>query len=643
MGLLLVAAAPALLYWAFLHTAPDRFPFRRTLVSASLAFGLLVLVITELLSVVRGISTTGILAAWLVVDAALLVVVLRLGPPAALGAIARPRLTTTEWIAATAAAAIASLTALIAVLAPPNDWDAMTYHMARVAHWIDNASVAFYPALYMAQLYQGPWSAYATLSVQLATGSDQLVNLVQWVAFVGSATVATLVTAQLGGDRRAQLLTALFVMTVPMAVLQASSAQDHLVVSFWLLSLASLVLAARERLDWRVAVEGGACVGLAILTKSTTYVLAAPFILWALVALARTGGRAAVRRGLLAGVIVVAVNGVHWSRNGEAFGSPFGSTVETGWHVIDGLTPKTFAERLIQESTLQLSLPASMASKAEGFLRSASARVGLDLDDPATIIGSRWSIPPLSTHEDYTGNFVAALVVSGAALVVIARRRRLVLPYLVAVGAAYLLFVALTRWEFYDSRLLLPLFLLAAPVVGVGLAGLSARSAVALSLALTVAAVPWLVRGKARPLVGPANVFTTPRDAQYFVNRPELAEPYARSAEAITRTGCRDVGLTVKGNDPWEYPLWRLLAAAGQGTTLAGVAIDNETRRVVPPRTIHPCAIVAVGLPDDATFIYGGHVYDRSTLAGPVQVYPSSSTAAGHSDGRARSGARPLE
>jgi hypothetical protein len=50
-----------------------------------------------------------------------------------------------EQLMALGVLALGLVTLVTALLAPPNNWDSMTYHMARVAHWKQNRSVDFYP------------------------------------------------------------------------------------------------------------------------------------------------------------------------------------------------------------------------------------------------------------------------------------------------------------------------------------------------------------------------------------------------------------------------------------------------------------------------------------------------------------------
>jgi hypothetical protein len=55
----------------------------------------------------------------------------------------------------------------------------MSYHLARVAHWGQNHTVAFYPTHIVRQLYQPPWAEYAMLHLYILAGGDRLANLVQ--------------------------------------------------------------------------------------------------------------------------------------------------------------------------------------------------------------------------------------------------------------------------------------------------------------------------------------------------------------------------------------------------------------------------------------------------------------------------------
>ena len=62
------------------------------------------------------------------------------------------------WIAV-----VVALTGAIALFAVPITWDSMTYHLARVAHWAQDHTVAFYPTHVVRQLYPPPWAEYAML------------------------------------------------------------------------------------------------------------------------------------------------------------------------------------------------------------------------------------------------------------------------------------------------------------------------------------------------------------------------------------------------------------------------------------------------------------------------------------------------
>jgi hypothetical protein len=154
---------------------------------------------------------------------------------------------------AASAAAIAVVNTTIALIATPNNWDSLTYHLPRIEQWIQQRSLTDFPTVEIRQIVSNPLAEMLILHFRLLAGSDQLDNLVQALAFVGSIATSALVARRLGAPRNGQILAALYIATLPMAILQSSSTQNDLVVSFFL-------LATVERL-----LHGAVRVGLATL------------------------------------------------------------------------------------------------------------------------------------------------------------------------------------------------------------------------------------------------------------------------------------------------------------------------------------------------------------------------------------------
>ncbi len=258
----------------------------------------------------------------------------------------------------------------------------------------------------------------------------------------------------------------------------------------------------------------------------------------------------------------------------------------------------------------------------------------LDLNDPAVAWLGKWAVPAFGTNEDTTSNLLAFVLIGAVAVfVAVTWRRRGIAPiYLVAIVAGAVLFVGYVRWQPWNSRLQLPLFILAAPLLGIVAADRRKAATLALAAALVVASTPWLIAGAARPIVGPNSVLTTDRTAGYFVNRPELQAPYEAVVGAIQTAGCTDVGFAERGDEHWEYPLWRLLNPGERTISFRDVDVANETSNLETGTA--PCMIVFV----DGQFVdgqpqtsgvsrspwaaeYRGVRYETVLTAAPVYLY----------------------
>ncbi|MEH1054957.1 hypothetical protein V6U89_07045 [Micromonospora sp. CPCC 206171] len=171
---------------------------------------------------------------------------------------------------------------LVALLAEPNNFDSQTYHLPKVEHWVAQGSLDFWPTAIHRQVTIPPGAEYLLLHLRLLTGGDALHNLVQWAAALGCLVVATRVVAQLGGGRRAQLLTAFLLATTPMVALQATSTQTDLVAAAWAGCAGTLALdGLRRRADVGSLLALGAATGLTALTKTSGLLAVGPLlVLW---------------------------------------------------------------------------------------------------------------------------------------------------------------------------------------------------------------------------------------------------------------------------------------------------------------------------------------------------------------------------
>lgn len=549
------------------------------------------------------------------------------------------------------AAIVLIVTGLIAWVSPPNNWDAMTYHLARVQHWIQNQSVDFYPTNDPRQLFDPPWAEYAVLQFQLLTGGDHLANFVQWFSSLGTCVAVPLIAQQLGANRAGQGLAMVLAATTPMAILQSSSPQNDLVTSFWLTCCVYFALRFAHERGIVNACALGVALGLATLTKGTAYVFAAPIVLglalWLITHLRRhhrhrlTVNRiwgSALSLLCLAAVLLLALNGAQDARNIATFHSPLGP--DSAAYANQTFAPTALACNTARIITLELGV--SSAAINDGIYHAAVGichAVGVNASDPRITWtgqgGPPFMVSAANTSQSIAGNLAQfALIVLALALVLALprlRARRLVVIYAALLLVGYLLFTCYIRWQLWGNRLLLPWFMAAAPLVGVVLDRLFARrlSLPLVELALLVLAAPYLLLNHNAPLVGASTTLNTPRITQYFVANQPDGQLYRDAADYINQRGCLAIGFHAP-IDTWEYPLWLLIGTKPYQAHIEQVLVDNASARYASePRyqRFHPCAIfdvAASSAPEPAVLSFHGTVFRPAWTEGPVIVYVPS-------------------
>jgi Dolichyl-phosphate-mannose-protein mannosyltransferase len=582
--------------------------WRVSFLAAAVTWGLVVTAMTEVLSLFRLITFGWLLTLW--VGAVLL-------SAAICGAIStREKLTALlqfppvprlEFWCVAAVATIASLVGLVAFAAPPNNADSMIYHMARVMHWVQNQTVAHYPTNISLQLFQPPWAEFAIMHFQVLSSGDRWANLVQWFSMVGSVIGVSLIARQLGADIRGQVLAALIAATIPMGILQASSTQNDYVEAFWLVCLAHYILRFKMQPRLANALGVGASLALALLTKGTAYIYAFPLLVWWTFLALRNLRRRVWQPLLVIGTIVLSVNMGYYARNFELWGNPLGIGQVPYSNEIFGVP--VVVSNIIRNISLHMGTPSERVNTAIlSGVRILHVPLGIDANDPRTtfkIICCPFRINGFSTLEDLAGNPIhLGLMMLSLALLFAWREHREardLTPYAIALIVAFFIFCSYLKWNPWNSRLHLPLFVLWSPLISLALLRrTSYKIALSIVVLLITTSTPYVFRNEIRPLIGVgpnSTVLNTSRVDQLLMRYTGVRDQYPRASHFVETLRCSDVGLLI-GEYDLEYPLWVLLPKTNrQQLRIEHINVTNSSAvksAVNPFAGFSPCAVIVV-------------------------------------------------
>lgn len=556
---------------------------------------------TEALSLVRAITPAGLAAFWVVLLLAAgagLVQRSQRGERIRLPSL-RVRWTGWDWVLVAGILLVAGVTAVVAWFAPPNTWDALTYHMARVAHWAQNRTLGHYATGISRQIQMSPGAEILMLHAYVLAAGDRWVNFVQWGAMAASVVGAATVARQMGAGRTGRLFAGLFVVSMPVGIAQASSALNDYVVAAWMIAVASEVWGLFEATDLPTPIYLGLAAALAALTKlsSAGYLLTLAGYVWVRMWL-RHGLRRTLQSGAAAAGLFLLLNGGYLARNFVTYGSPLGSERQTSILSVGYLDWRVVVSNTLRNASLHAATPWGEVNRVVFHAVAAvHARMGLDLNDGRISMDSDYRIFEPRPDELRSGNLLQAVLVllAVAAIAVRALRRdpqaRAILSFAAALGLAFVVQSSLIRYSSFGPRYHLILFVLLAPVTAWIVERIPRPGVAALGACLIGYAWPWLVRLEARPLLADRrgqSIFSAPRDSLYLP--AALESPYQEIAASIRGASCQSVGLMLRG-DAAEYPLWAYLGAPRSDLTVEWIVAGTPSERYRRPG-FEPCAVV---------------------------------------------------
>ncbi len=625
-GVLLLAALLALV--AVAHEVAVRIEpaaaSRMALLIGATLWSAILVALTELLSLFHALAQWPLAVSWLLVTVAAAASWWRLrarrgpGPPR----LRRLPVPSRAWLLPGLMASVAALQAgWLAVTAytyAPNNYDALTYHLPRALHWLQERSTGPFATNTDRQVQFPPLAEYVVAQLHLAAPDDSLANFVQWFGMILAALAVTEIARRLGARPLAQAGAALLAMALPIGIGEAATTQNDFVLAGWLAVFAAFGLGyAAKPGSGAWALLAGLSLGLALLTKSTAYIYAAPILVLVvgLVLAQRTGlRRLAVPMALGAGAALATNLGQYW-RDFLTYRSPLGPT--GGYHN-DLYTPAVVAANAIRNLALQVPMggPLTPLGKLiDGVLAQLYFLTGFSPTDPRitfpgssnVFLQSFWYGP------DFAGNLVqTALVLGSLAWLAWSAADGVAKLYAGSLVAAYILLCGYLKFQIWGNRILLPLLVLWSPAI-VAILLRKRWQATLLPLAVIVFSLNWVAQSHDAPPGYGAGLTRT----EYYaaeLDQPQFAA-YRTLADWAVSNRCGAIGLSYAGDNVAEYPLWAMLEERGWSGHIEHVDVTNATARWSDP-TFHPCAVIA----DHPVQRWSFSARD-SAVSGPYEIY----------------------
>jgi len=582
--------------------------WRSAILSAAIVWGVTIVLSTELLSLFKLVTFNWVFVLWMSADVLILIIYLKAQKSQPHYPINKPNKFPSFLVYLLAAISlIFAAVGLIAVVSPPNNWDSMTYHMSRVVHWMQNRSVEHYPTSYVPQLYHPPGAEFAIMHFQIITGGDRFANLIQWLSMVGSAIVVSLIAKQLGANERGQVFAAVFAATLPMGILQASSTQNDYAVCFWVVCFVSCGLAGMSAgITLPNTLKIGASLGLALLTKTTAYLFALPFIIWFIIVGIKRYHQKMLPPILIIAAVTLLLNIGHYWRNYDLFGYAIGAPESfTKEYKIEIFTIPTFLSNIIRNLAMHTG---TSISRINGLIvavvKLLHKILGILPNDPRITWppGQVYALTTPSFNENNATNPIHFGLIFATVILILNQPKlikiKIVAVYLTATISTFLLLCLLLKLQPWHSRHHLTIFVLFAPLFGLTFSQLSNYKIANYIVSIIILmSLPWISHNKFRPLIGETNIFNTSRNELYFTSRPNIKFAYNQAVDFVKSQNCTNIGLSFWSKNAWEYPLWVLFKEPGKpAPRIEHIStIDPVVRQKLnaePYNSFVPCAII---------------------------------------------------
>ena len=456
------------------------------------------------------------------------------------------------------------------ILYPPNNYDSMTYHLPRVIHWIDNQSINHYATNIFRQLYQPPFSEFLILNDYLIFNSDLFSSFIQFSFLIFSVLVIINILRISGFNKLNLSLIICLIISIPELILQASSTQNDIVVSYFILNSVYYLLLMTKKLNLTFLIGFSVSIGLGVLTKATAYIFFFPILLFFLYTILNNKENHLKFKLISLSVssfIVLAINFGHFYRNFLLSESILGTNKEESKMYSNiNLGPITTISNFVKNTAIHFN-NFKMNNFVDSIIYDLFNLFGVGINNNGVNFGNiTYSVGNkfLPTHEDYAANTIHLILIFISIIYMFSLKFRknlsnkIIEVITTIVVIQFFLFCFYLKWQPWHTRLQLPIFLFAIPIVYFFIIKIIVNDVLLKTICFFLIFNSFFIVlfNETRPLIKSSYstnfFFNGGRFKNYFTNRPDLYLEYKVMSKKLKES--KNIGLILNSDD-YEYPL----------------------------------------------------------------------------------------
>lgn len=516
---------------------------------------------------------------------------------------------------------------VMAVLTTPYNYDSMTYHLPRIAHWVQNRSVEHYVTNSIRQIASPVLGEFVNLHAYILCRSrDTLFNVLQAGSYITCAFLVGAIAGKLECDKLFRFLAVMLYMTMPIAFAEALTTQVDNFAAVWLLFYVYILLdlikadgLEFKRDEIRKVCVLGLCIAWGYLAKPSVCIAMVIFAVWLLI-------RCIVRKDKVRNLISLLLCALpclivpltpEFIRNFRTFHA-YASTETGAKQLVGTLEPSYLFINFIKNFTFNL--PIALINDSQIFIKrivgKAAEILKVDLNAESISEAGRefgWYGSNYG-HDTALNPIVMWLFILCVLWALCAIRKKdresTVNGYMAVSVISFCVFCTVLRWEGFVTRYMIAYLALSCPMIASQLQyHIGNKESRALRNGI-VGVVCFLCMMETVGLTAyHYNMYVgwgaNNRPYGYFVGRVDEKVYYIELTDAIKSKIYASVGLHMGGNR-YEYPIWKML----DGQRIEHINVENESAIYAQQDFIPEC-IIWIGALSEEPVEVNGQVYTQ--------------------------------